>query len=67
MSKTKISGDFPAPFILPAVKGVNFYGPRSEYVVSGSDCGHVFLWDKQTENVVQFLKGDSTGVVCSIM
>ncbi|CAN0384677.1 unnamed protein product, partial [Hapterophycus canaliculatus] len=28
------------------VKQVNFYGPRSEFVVSGSDCGHIFLWDK---------------------
>ena len=46
-----------------AVKGVNFYGPQSEYVVSGSDCGHVFLWDKQTQEVVQFLEGDTTGVV----
>ena len=45
------------------VKGVNFYGPRSEYVVSGSDCGHVFIWDKETEQVVQFLPGDEGGVV----
>ena len=47
------------------VKGVNFYGPQSEFVVSGSDCGHVFLWDKQTQEVVQFLEGDETGVVSS--
>lgn len=45
------------------VKGVNFYGPRSEFVVSGSDCGHVFLWDRETENVVQFMEGDDSGVV----
>ena len=45
------------------VKGVNFYGRQSEFVVSGSDCGHVFLWDKQTQEVVQFLEGDVTGVV----
>ncbi|KAK2566700.1 DDB1- and CUL4-associated factor 8 [Acropora cervicornis] len=45
------------------VKGVNFYGPQSEYIVSGSDCSHIFLWDKQTEEVVQFLQGDNTGVV----
>lgn len=25
---------------------VTFFGPRSEYVASGSDCGHIFLWDK---------------------
>ncbi|KAL8625325.1 hypothetical protein ACOMHN_044468 [Nucella lapillus] len=45
------------------VKGVNFFGPRSEFVVSGSDCGHIFLWDKETEGVVQFLVGDDKGVV----
>lgn len=45
------------------VKGVNFYGPRSEFVVSGSDCGHVFLWDRETENVVQFMEGDDCGVI----
>lgn len=45
------------------MKGVNFYGPRSEYIVSGSDCGHVFLWEKETEQVVQFLDADECGVV----
>ena len=45
------------------VKGVNFYGPRSEFVISGSDCGHVFLWDKETESIVQLLEGDVAGVV----
>ena len=39
------------------VKGVNFYGPNSEYVVSGSDCGHVYLWDKQSRQAVQIQKG----------
>lgn len=45
------------------VKGVNFYGPRSEYVVSGSDCGNVFIWDKNSEKIVQCMKGDQMGVV----
>lgn len=45
------------------VKGVNFYGPHSEFVVSGSDCGHIFLWDKDTENIVQFMDGDDGGVI----
>ena len=47
------------------VMNVNFYGPQSEYVVTGSDCKHIFLWDKQTEEVVQFLQGD--GVVSSMV
>ncbi|XP_070551794.1 DDB1- and CUL4-associated factor 8-like [Ptychodera flava] len=45
------------------VKGVNFYGPQSEFVVSGSDCGHVYLWEKQSERIVQFMEGDEGGVV----
>ena len=45
------------------VKGVNFFGPQSEYVVSGSDCGHVFIWDKETQKIVHFLRGDSQGAV----
>ncbi|KAL8184901.1 UNVERIFIED_CONTAM: DDB1- and CUL4-associated factor 8 [Gekko kuhli] len=45
------------------VKGVNFYGPKSEFVVSGSDCGHVFLWEKASCQVVQYMEGDKGGVV----
>ncbi|OCT66567.1 DDB1- and CUL4-associated factor 8 isoform X1 [Xenopus laevis] len=45
------------------VKGVNFYGPRSEFVVSGSDCGHIFLWEKSSCQIVQFMDGDKGGVV----
>ena len=40
-------------------------GPKSEYVISGSDCGHIFIWNKSTEEVVNFLPGDKTGVVCN--
>ncbi|KAM7045462.1 DDB1- and CUL4-associated factor 8-like [Molossus nigricans] len=45
------------------VKGVNFYGPRSEFVVSGSDCGHIFFWEKSSCQIVQFLEGDRAGNV----
>ncbi|KAH3715481.1 hypothetical protein DPMN_058192 [Dreissena polymorpha] len=45
------------------VKGVNFYGSKSEFIVSGSDCGHIFLWDKETENIVQHMHGDDGGVI----
>ena len=48
---------------LSLVKGVNFFGPQSEYIVSGSDCGHVFIWDKDTQKIVHFLHGDSQGAV----
>lgn len=46
-----------------AVKGVNFYGPNCEFVVSGSDCGNIFFWDKEGEDIVHMVKGDENGVV----
>ncbi|XP_017484171.1 PREDICTED: DDB1- and CUL4-associated factor 8-like isoform X2 [Rhagoletis zephyria] len=45
------------------IKGVNFFGPNSEYVISGSDCGNIFFWDKNTEAIVNFMPGDTMGVV----
>lgn len=45
------------------IKGVNFFGPKSEFIVSGSDCGNVFFWDKNKESIVQFLAADEEGVV----
>ena len=46
-----------------SVKGVNFYGPQSEYVISGSDCSNVFLWEKESEKIVQYFHADEGGVV----
>nr|XP_036228049.1 DDB1- and CUL4-associated factor 8 isoform X2 [Bactrocera oleae] len=45
------------------IKGVNFFGPNSEYVISGSDCGNIFFWDKNTEAILNFMPGDTMGVV----
>jgi len=39
------------------IKGVNFYGPNSEYVITGSDDGNVFIWDKETEELLTVLEG----------
>ncbi|KAI9850430.1 MAG: hypothetical protein M1838_005707, partial [Thelocarpon superellum] len=39
-------------------KDVNFYGLNDEYVVSGSDSGHVFIWDKKTSELLNILEGD---------
>lgn len=40
------------------VKDVNYFGQQDEFVVSGSDCGHVFIWDKKTSELVNILRGD---------
>jgi hypothetical protein len=31
-------------------------GTRSEFVVSGSDCGHVFIWNSASGKLVNLLK-----------
>ncbi|KAI9681443.1 MAG: hypothetical protein M1817_002727 [Caeruleum heppii] len=40
------------------VKDVNFFGLQDEYVVSGSDCGNLFIWDRRTTQLVNILEGD---------
>ncbi|GAB7358586.1 hypothetical protein MBLNU230_g2646t1 [Neophaeotheca triangularis] len=40
------------------VKDVNFFGPNDDYVISGSDDGNFFLWDRQTAQLVNVLEGD---------
>lgn len=45
------------------IKGVNFFGTGSEFVVSGSDCGNIFFWDKKTSKIVQWLRGDENGAI----
>ncbi|KAF8542916.1 WD40-repeat-containing domain protein [Trichophaea hybrida] len=44
------------------VKDVNFFGLNDEYVVSGSDCGHLFIWDRNTTELLQLLRGDEETV-----
>ncbi|RAL37454.1 hypothetical protein DM860_000148 [Cuscuta australis] len=41
------------------VKGVSFFGPNDEYVTSGSDCGHIFMWKKKSAGLVRVMKGDN--------
>ena len=53
--------------IFSKVKGVNFFGGKSEFIVSGSDCGNIFLWDKEAESIVHMMSGDVHGVVSVIL
>ena len=40
----------------PPPQGVSFLGPSDEFVMSGSDCGHVFVWDARTGEVLSMRK-----------
>ncbi|KAH2244963.1 hypothetical protein KXW71_004675 [Aspergillus fumigatus] len=44
---------------IKTVKDVNYFGLNDEYVVSGSDSGHIFIWDRKTTNLVNILEADS--------
>lgn len=46
------------------VKGVNFFGPKCEYVVSGSDCGRIFIWNKKGGELVRVMEADKHVVNC---
>lgn len=46
------------------VKGVNFLGPRCEYVVSGSDCGRIFIWRKKGGELIRVMEADKQVVNC---
>eukprot|EP01080_Neovahlkampfia_damariscottae_P006189 gene6189-10196_t len=44
------------------IKGVGFFGPNSEYIISGSDSGTIFLWDKKSTKLVRILEGHENNV-----
>ncbi|TXG64943.1 hypothetical protein EZV62_011937 [Acer yangbiense] len=46
------------------VKGVGFFGPKCEYVVSGSDCGRIFIWKKKGGELIRVMEADKDVVNC---
>ncbi|CAG9773673.1 unnamed protein product [Ceutorhynchus assimilis] len=44
------------------IKEATFWGEN--YVMSGSDCGHVFIWDRHTAKVQMLLQADQHVVNC---
>lgn len=44
------------------IKEASFWGDN--YIMSGSDCGHVFTWDKTTGSVVMLMEADQHVVNC---
>ena len=45
----------------PPLQGVSFMGADDEYVVSGSDDGHVYVWSKATGALLWWSRGDDDG------
>jgi len=43
------------------VKQINFLGRQCEFVVSGSDCGHIFIWRSDSGELVRVMFADKIG------
>ncbi|EGG21339.1 WD40 repeat-containing protein [Cavenderia fasciculata] len=48
------------------IKSCGFYGSNSEYVMTGSDDHHIFIWEKKTGNLVRILEGHNDVVNCVV-
>ncbi|GFH18858.1 WD_REPEATS_REGION domain-containing protein, partial [Haematococcus lacustris] len=44
--------------------GVNFFGSEEDYVISGSDCGHIFIWDRRSGRLLRVMMADEWVVNC---
>ncbi|XP_077246731.1 uncharacterized protein LOC143886571 isoform X2 [Tasmannia lanceolata] len=70
-SSFETSLDIPGPQVYEGhmncdtVKGVGFFGPNSEYVVSGSDCGRIFIWRKKDSELLRAMEADKDVVNCT--
>lgn len=40
----------------PPTQGVSYLGQHDEFVMSGSDCGHIYVWDADTGQALAVLK-----------
>ena len=46
------------------IKEANFLGAHGSYIAAGSDDGNIFIWEKETSNLVLILNGDDSIVNC---
>nr|XP_034174083.1 DDB1- and CUL4-associated factor 6-like isoform X1 [Osmia lignaria] len=60
--KQKYMGHRNASFFRTMIKEANFWG--NDFVMSGSDCGHVFVWEKDTARLCMLLEADQHVVNC---
>ncbi|XP_015589572.1 DDB1- and CUL4-associated factor 6 isoform X3 [Cephus cinctus] len=60
--KQKYMGHRNASFFRTMIKEANFWG--NDYVMSGSDCGHVFFWERETARLCMLLEADQHVVNC---
>lgn len=58
----RLSPTFDSSFFRTMIKEANFWG--NDFVMSGSDCGHVFVWERDTAKLCMLLEADQHVVNC---
>lgn len=58
----RLSPPFDSSFFRTMIKEANFWG--NNFVMSGSDCGHVFVWERDTARLCMLLEADQHVVNC---
>lgn len=58
----RLSSTFDSSFFRTMIKEANFWGDN--FVMSGSDCGHVFVWERDTARLCMLLEADQHVVNC---
>lgn len=58
----RLSSTFDSSFFRTMIKEANFWG--DDFVMSGSDCGHVFVWERDTARLCMLLEADQHVVNC---
>lgn len=46
------------------IKEANYFGNNGQFVIAGSDCGCMLLWDRSTTNLIEAWQGDESIVNC---
>lgn len=63
--QSDLAGPFdPETFQPQLVPFMSLLGSKGQFIVSGSDDGSFFIWEKETTNLVRILQGDESIVNC---
>ena len=46
------------------IKEANYFGSKGQYIIAGSDCGCMLMWDRTTTNLMEAWQGDESIVNC---
>lgn len=46
------------------IKEANFFGKNGQFIIAGSDCGCMLMWDRSTTNLIEAWQGDDSIVNC---